>query len=372
MKKYDYLIVGAGLFGAVFAHEAHKAGKKSLVLEKRPHIAGNLYTEKHNNIHIHAYGAHIFHTHEQAIWKYITQFGEFNHYIHTPVANYHGTIYPLPFNMYTFSQLWHVSTPAEAAEKIRTQQGEVNCSPRNLKEQAIKLVGKDIYYKLIEGYTKKQWGRSCTELPADIIQRLPVRYTFNNNYFDDQYQGIPIAGYTNIIKKMLAGCDIRLNTNYLADRAYYNTLAKHIICTCPIDAFFDYQYGALAYRSLRWENKLFPDDNFQGTAVVNYTDNLPDYTRCIEHKHFTFGKDENGADIAGTIVSYEYSQEWQLGIEPYYPVNDNKNRQLYEKYHTLAKSLSNIYFGGRLGEYKYYDMDDTISSALALSKQLLR
>lgn len=371
MKEYDYLIVGAGLFGAVFAQEAYKSGKKCLILEKRPHIAGNLYTEKQNNIYIHRYGAHIFHTHEKAIWDYITQFGEFNNYIHTPVANYQGTIYPLPFNMYTFSRLWNISTPAEAESKILEQQDEISYSPHNLEEQAIKLVGRDVYAKMIKGYTEKQWGCSCKELPADIIKRLPVRYTFNNNYFNDRYQGIPNSGYTSLIEKMLAGCDIALNTDYLADREHYNALAESIICTCPIDAFFDYCYGALAYRSLRWEDKILSENNFQGTAVVNYTDSSPEYTRCIEHKHFTFSKDEKGCASSGTIVSFEYGQNWQIGKEPYYPINDNKNRQLYEKYHTLAKALPNIYFGGRLGEYKYYDMDDTIISALNLSKQLL-
>ena len=361
---YDYLVVGAGLYGAIFAHEAKKANKSVLVLEKRPNIAGNVYTEKIEGINVHKYGAHIFHTNNENVWNYVRKFAEFNRFTNSPVANYKGELYSMPFNMYTFNKMWGVVTPEEAANKIAEQRKEISVEPQNLEEQAISLVGRDIYEKLVKGYTEKQWGRDCKDLPAFIIKRLPVRLTFDNNYFNALYQGIPIGGYTKMVKNMLNGIEVRLDTNYLSDRLKYNNLAKKIVYTGAIDEYFDYQFGNLEYRSVRFENEILDIPNFQGNAAVNYTDKETPWTRIIEHKWFEFGKDEEGNDIPKTVISREYSSEWKVGDEPYYPVNDEKNSNLYKKYKELALQEKNVIFGGRLGEYKYYDMDKTIEAAL--------
>lgn len=360
MKKYDYLIVGAGLFGSVFAHEALKKDKKVLMIDKRDHIGGNIYTEEINGINVHKYGAHIFHTSNKNIWNYVQQFAEFNNYVNSPIANYKGEIYNLPFNMNTFSKMWNISTPEEATAIIDDQKKEITGEPQNLEEQAISLVGRDIYQKLIKEYTEKQWGRSCKDLPAFIIKRLPVRLTYNNNYFNDRYQGIPMGGYTKLIEKMIEGIEVKLNTDYLEEKAHYNSLATKTIYTGAIDAFFDYQLGNLEYRSVRFESEELGMKNYQGNAVVNYTNAEVPYTRIIEHKHFEFGEQDT------TVISKEYSAEWKLGDEPYYPVNDIKNSTLYQKYRELASTEENIVFGGRLGEYKYYDMDKVIEAALEL------
>lgn len=362
--KYDYLIVGSGLYGAVFAHEAKKAGKSVLVIDKRPNIAGNVYTENIEGINVHKYGAHIFHTNNKYIWEYITQFAEFNRFTNSPVANYKGELYSLPFNMYTFNKMWGVVTPEEAAEKIAEQRKEIVGEPKNLEEQAISLVGRDIYEKLIKGYTEKQWGRDCKELPAFIIKRLPVRLTFDNNYFNALYQGIPIGGYTGMIENMLDGIEIRLGVDYLLNKEELNKIADKIVYTGAIDAYFDFKLGTLEYRSVKFENKLLDIPNFQGNAAVNYTDRETPWTRIIEHKWFEFGKDSNGNDIPKTVISREYSSEWKKGDEPYYPVNDDKNSKLYQQYKNLANNEKNVIFGGRLGEYKYYDMDTVIASSL--------
>ena len=364
-KQYDYLVVGAGLYGAVFAHEAKKAGKKVLVIDKRPNIAGNVYTEDVEGIHVHKYGAHIFHTNNKQVWDYVNQFAEFNRFTNSPVANYHGELYSLPFNMYTFNKMWGVVTPDEAAKKIEEQKKEAGITnPKNLEEQAISLVGTDIYEKLIKGYTEKQWGRKCEQLPAFIIKRLPVRLTFDNNYFNALYQGIPVGGYTQMIANMLDGIEVRVREDYLTKKNEYDQMAKKVIYTGPIDAYFEYKLGALEYRSVRFENEVLDLPNFQGNAAVNYTDAETPWTRIIEHKWFEFGKDENGNELPKTVISREYSSEWKLGDEPYYPVNDEKNGELYRKYRELADKEEKVVFGGRLGEYKYYDMDMVIAVAL--------
>lgn len=366
--KYDYLIVGAGLFGAVFAHEAVKAGKTVLVVDKRPHIAGNVYTEDVEGIHVHKYGAHIFHTNNRTVWNYVNQFAEFNRFTNSPVANYHGELYSLPFNMYTFNKMWGVVTPDEAAAKIEGQRKAAGITnPKNLEEQAISLVGTDIYEKLIKGYTEKQWGRPCTELPAFIIKRLPVRLTFDNNYFNALYQGIPVGGYTNMVANMLKGIAVKLNCDYLENKEELDKLADKVVYTGPIDAYFNYNLGPLEYRSVRFETEVLDKPNFQGNAAVNYTDRETPWTRIIEHKWFEFGKDEDGNDLPKTVISREYSSEWKVGDEPYYPVNDEKNGVLYKKYKALADKEEKVIFGGRLGEYKYYDMDAVIDSALKLA-----
>lgn len=359
--KYDYVIVGAGLFGSVFAHEAHKKGKNVLVIDKRPNVGGNVYTEEIEEINVHKYGAHIFHTNNTEVWNYINQFAQFNRYTNSPVANYQGELYSLPFNMYTFNQMWGVVTPEEAEaiiEKQRKTAGIID--PKNLEEQAISLVGTDIYEKLIKGYTQKQWGRPCTELPAFIIKRLPVRFTFDNNYFNALYQGIPIGGYTKMIENMLKGIEVRLNVDYLKHKAEYDAVAKKVVYSGPIDAYFNFKYGALEYRSIRFETEILDKPNFQGNAVVNYTDIETPFTRIIEHKFFEFGAQSK------TVISREYSSEWKEGDEPYYPVNDARNNELYLKYQVLAEKEEHAIFGGRLGEYKYYDMDAVILSALNL------
>ncbi len=366
--KYDYLIVGAGLFGAVFAHEAVKAGKTVLVVDKRPHIAGNVYTEDVEGIHVHKYGAHIFHTNNRTVWNYVNQFAEFNRFTNSPVANYHGELYSLPFNMYTFNKMWGVVTPEEAAAKIEGQRKAAGITnPKNLEEQAISLVGTDIYEKLIKGYTEKQWGRPCTELPAFIIKRLPVRLTFDNNYFNALYQGIPVGGYTNMVANMLKEIAVKLNCDYLENKEELDKLADKVVYTGPIDAYFNYNLGPLEYRSVRFETEVLDKPNFQGNAAVNYTDRETPWTRIIEHKWFEFGKDGQGNDLPKTVISREYSSEWKVGDEPYYPVNDEKNGILYKKYKALADKEEKVIFGGRLGEYKYYDMDAVIDSALKLA-----
>lgn len=363
--QYDYLVVGAGLFGAVFARQATDDGKKVLVVDKRNHIAGNVYTEKIEGIHVHKYGAHIFHTNNKTVWDYVNRFAEFNRFTNAPVANYKGELYSLPFNMYTFNRMWGVVTPEEAAAKIEEQKKESGITePRNLEEQAISLVGRDIFEKLVKGYTEKQWGRDCKDLPAFIIKRLPVRYTFDNNYFNALYQGIPVGGYTKMVENMLDGIEVRPNTDYILHKEELNGLAEKVVYTGPIDAFFDYRLGALEYRSVRFETELLDKPNFQGNAAVNYTDRETPWTRIIEHKWFEFGKDENGNDLPKTVISREYSSEWKPGDEPYYPVNDEKNGALYQKYKELADKEENVIFGGRLGEYKYYDMDQIIAAAL--------
>ncbi|MDE6035218.1 MAG: UDP-galactopyranose mutase [Ruminococcus sp.] len=369
---YDYLVVGSGLFGSVFAHEAKKAGKKVLVIDKRPNIAGNVYTENVEGINVHKYGAHIFHTNNTEVWNYITQFATFNRFTNSPVANYKGELYSMPFNMYTFNKMWGVVTPEEAMEKISEQRKEITGEPQNLEEQAISLVGRDIYEKLVKGYTEKQWGRDCKELPAFIIKRLPVRLTFDNNYFNALYQGIPVGGYTKMIENMLEGIEVRLNTDYFEHKAELDNLSEKIIYTGPIDAYFDFRLGTLEYRSVRFDTELLNMPNFQGNAAVNYTDRETPWTRIIEHKWFEFGKDAEGNEIPKTVISREYSSEWKPGDEPYYPVNDEKNSKLYAEYKELAEKEKNIIFGGRLGEYKYYDMDMVIASALELCKKELQ
>ncbi len=363
---YDYLIVGAGLYGAVFAHEAKLAGKTCLVIDKRDHIAGNIYTESIDGIDVHRYGAHIFHTNNREVWNYVNQFANFNRYTNSPVANYHGELYNLPFNMNTFNKMWGVVTPAQAKEKIAQQVQEANIAqPKNLEEQAISLAGRDIYEKLVKGYTEKQWGRPCTELPAFIISRLPLRFTFDNNYFNALYQGIPNEGYTAMVERMLDGVEVRLGVDYLEDKANLDALADCVVYTGPIDAYFDFSLGYLEYRSVRFETEVLDTDNYQGNAVVNYTDRETPYTRIIEHKHFVFGTQPK------TVISREYSSEWKPGDEPYYPVNDKRNGDLYQQYKVLADKESKVIFGGRLGEYKYYDMDKVIESALNKVRSVL-
>lgn len=369
---YDYLVVGAGLFGSVFAHEAKEHNKKVLVIDKRPNIAGNVYTEDIEGIHVHKYGAHIFHTNNSAVWNYIQQFATFNRFTNSPVANYHGELYSLPFNMYTFNRMWGVVTPEEAAAKIEEQKKAAGITePKNLEEQAISLVGTDIYEKLIKGYTEKQWGRPCTELPAFIIKRLPVRLTFDNNYFNALYQGIPVGGYTKMVENMLKGIEVRLGVDYLREKAELDAIADKVIYTGPIDAYFDYCLGNLEYRSVRFETEVLDKPNFQGNAAVNYTDRETPWTRIIEHKWFQFGKDDEGNELDKTVISREYSSEWKPGDEPYYPVNDEKNGELYKKYRELAEKEDKVIFGGRLGEYKYYDMDKVIESALKCAEKEL-
>ena len=359
MEHVDYLVVGAGLFGAVFAHEAKKAGKSVMVIDRRPQVAGNVYTEEVEGINVHKYGAHIFHTNNKEVWDYVGQFAEFNRYTNSPVANYHGELYSLPFNMYTFNKMWGVVTPKEAEERIAQQREEAGITePKNLEEQAISLVGTDIYEKLIKGSTQKQWGRPCTELPAFIIKRLPVRLTFDNNYFNALYQGIPMGGYTKMVERMLDGIEVRLDTDYLKDREQWNAMADRIVYTGAIDEYFDFALGNLEFRSVRFETEVLDMPNFQGNAVINYTDAETPYTRIIEHKFFEFGTQEK------TVISREYSSEWKPGDEPYYPVNDEKNGTLYEQYRALAEKEEKVLFGGRLGEYKYYDMDQVIAAAL--------
>ena len=384
--NYNYLIIGSGLYGATIAQQAKKAGKSVLVIDKRPNVGGNIYTEKVEGINVHKYGAHIFHTNNKEVWDYVTSFVDFNRFTNSPVANYKGELYSMPFNMYTFNKMWGVVTPEEAAAKIEEQKKEITGEPKNLEEQAISLVGRDIYEKLVKGYTEKQWGRDCKDLPAFIIKRLPddckdlpafiikrlpVRLTFDNNYFNALYQGIPIGGYTKLIEKMLEGIEVRLNVDYLENKEELDKLAEKVIYTGPIDAYFDYKLGTLEYRSVRFENEILDKPNFQGNAAVNYTDRETPWTRIIEHKWFEFGKDENGNDLPKTVISREYSSEWKLGDEPYYPVNDAKNSTLYEQYKALAEAEDNVIFGGRLGEYKYYDMDKTIEVALAAAKKEL-
>jgi len=370
--KYDYLVVGSGLYGAVFAREAADRGKKVLVIDKRPNVAGNIYTEKVEGIHVHKYGAHIFHTNDTKVWKYITRFAEFNRFTNSPVANYRGELYSLPFNMYTFNKMWGVVTPEEATAKIEEQKKEACITePKNLEEQAISLVGRDIFEKLIKGYTEKQWGRDCKDLPAFIIKRLPVRLTFDNNYFNALYQGIPIGGYTQLVEHLLEGIEVRLNTDYLEQKEALDRLAETVVYTGPIDAYFGYSLGALEYRSVRFETEVLDIPNFQGNAAVNYTDRETPWTRIIEHKWFEFGKDEQGQDLPKTVISREYSSEWKPGDEPYYPVNDEKNGALYAEYKKLADAEQNVIFGGRLAEYRYYDMDAVIASALKKSEEVL-
>ena len=373
LDHYDYLVVGAGLYGAVFAHEARSCGKSVLVLEKRPHIAGNVYCEDVEGIKVHTYGAHIFHTNNTEVWEYLNRFTAFNRFTNSPVANYKGELFSLPFNMYTFNKMWGVVTPEEASAKIEEQKAEMaGKAPTNLEEQAISLVGRDIFEKLIKGYTEKQWGRDCKDLPAFIIKRLPVRLTFDNNYFNALYQGIPTGGYTKMVENMLDGIEVLLNTNYLEDKEKWNAMADKVIYTGPIDAYFDYSLGYLQYRSVRFETELLDMPNFQGNAAVNYTDRETPWTRIIEHKWFTFGKDEEGRDLPKTVISREYSSEWKPGDEPYYPVNDEANGALYAQYRDLADKEEKVIFGGRLGEYKYYDMDAVVASALSMVKTELK
>jgi UDP-galactopyranose mutase len=355
----------------VFAHEARAQGKSVLVIDKRPHIAGNVYTEDVEGIHVHKYGAHIFHTNDRKVWEYITRFATFNRFTNSPVANYKGELYSMPFNMYTFNKMWGVVTPEQAEAKINEQRAEITGEPQNLEEQAISLVGRDIFEKLVKGYTEKQWGRDCKDLPAFIIKRLPVRLTFDNNYFNALYQGIPVGGYTKMVANLLDGVEVRLGVDYLADKAALDALAEQVVYTGPIDAYFDYQLGCLQYRSVRFETELLDKPNFQGNAAVNYTDRETPWTRIIEHKWFEFGKDDNGNDLPKTVISREYSSEWKKGDEPYYPVNDAENGRLYAEYKKLADAQPNVIFGGRLGEYKYYDMDQVIAAALQCAEQHL-
>ncbi|WP_440286737.1 UDP-galactopyranose mutase [Eshraghiella crossota] len=365
--KYDYLIVGAGLFGAVFAYEATKKGKKCLVIDKRDHIAGNIYTKETENINVHQYGAHIFHTSDRKIWDYVNFFADFNNYINSPVAVYKDELYNLPFNMNTFSKMWNIKTPSEAKAIIEKQIEELNITePQNLEEQALSLVGTDVYEKLIKGYTEKQWGRDCKELPAFIIKRLPLRFTYDNNYFNDRYQGIPIGGYTKIVEKMLEGSDVLLDTDYFEFIKDNEGIADKVLFTGMIDEYYDFCYGHLEYRTVRFETEVLDCDNYQGNAVVNYTDREVPYTRIIEHKHFEFGKQEK------TIISREYSTEWEPGMEPYYPVNNERNNDLFEKYKALADKEEKVIFGGRLGNYKYYDMDKVIIAALEAVEKYVR
>ncbi len=359
---YNFLIVGSGLFGSVFAHEAKQRGKTVVVIERRNHTGGNIYCEEKDGINIHKYGAHIFHTDYKDVWDYVNQFVEFNNFVNSPVANYKGELYNLPFNMNTFSKMWGVVTPAEAAAKIAEQRKAITGEPKNLEEQAISLIGTDVYTKLIKGYTEKQWGRSCTELPAFIIQRLPVRYIFDNNYFNDRYQGIPVGGYNKLIDALLDGIEVRLGVDYNQQREEYQDIAETVVYTGPIDAYFNYSLGQLEYRGLRFETERLEEENHQGVAVVNYTEREVPYTRSIEHKHFEFGKQPV------TYVTKEYPADWKPGEEAYYPVNNDKNQELYRQYAELAKKENNVIFGGRLAEYKYYDMDDVIKSALDMVK----
>lgn len=365
MNKYDYLIVGAGLFGAVFAHEAVKKGKRCLVIDKRGHIGGNVYTEKSENIVVHKFGAHIFHTDNKSVWDYVRQFADFNNFVNSPVAFYHGEVYNLPFNMNTFSRMWGVRTPSEAKAKIAGQVREANISePRNLEEQAISMVGKDIYLKLVKEYTEKQWGRDCKELPPFIIRRLPVRFTYDNNYFSDHYQGIPVGGYTPLVERLLKGSDVKLNCDFKTHRKELATVAEKIVYTGALDELFDYCYGKLEYRSLRFETELLDMENYQGVAVVNYTSHEVPYTRIIEHKHFEFGTQPK------TVITKEYPKTWEEGDEPFYPVNNDKNGALAEKYIKEARKRGYI-LGGRLADYKYYDMDKVIEKALVLSGEIV-
>lgn len=371
-KKYDYLVVGAGLYGATFAREMKEAGKKVLVVDRRPNIGGNVYTEKVEGINVHKYGAHIFHTNNKTVWDFVNRFATFNRFTNSPVANYRGELYSLPFNMYTFNKMWGVVTPQEAEDKIREQKQAAGIdAPKNLEEQAISLVGTDIYEKLIKGYTEKQWGRPCTELPAFIIKRLPVRFTFDNNYFNALYQGIPVGGYTRMVANMLEGIEVKLGTDYLENKKEYDAIADTVVYTGPIDAYFGYRLGYLQYRSVRFETEVLDIPNFQGNAAVNYTDRETPWTRIIEHKWFEFGKDEDGNDLPKTVISREYSSEWRPGDEPYYPVNDSKNGDLYNEYKKLADGEPGVIFGGRLGEYKYYDMDKVIEAALDRSARCI-
>ncbi len=364
MKKYDYLIVGSGLYGSVFAHEMNKKGKRCLVIDKRNHIGGNIYTENIEGINVHKYGAHIFHTSNKEVWEYINQFAEFNRYTNSPIAMYKDELYNMPFNMNTFNKLWGVKTPKEAKQKIEEEKKEAGITePKNLEEQAISLVGKTIYEKLVKGYTEKQWGMKATELPSFIIKRLPVRFIYDNNYFNDIYQGIPIGGYTKIIEKMLSGIEVRLSYDYFEHKKELESIAKKIIYTGQIDKYFDYCYGELEYRSVRFETEILDIENYQGNAVVNYTDYDVPYTRIIEHKHFEFGTQPK------TVISREYSDKWTKDKEPYYPINNDKNNELYQKYKELADKNSNVIFGGRLGQYKYYDMDEIIEIALGAVKE---
>lgn len=364
MKHYDVLCVGAGLFSAVIAQKAAEAGKSVLVLERRSHIAGNIYTEKVEDIDVHRYGAHIFHTSDREIWEYVNQFAEFNNFVNSPIANYKGEIYNLPFNMNTFAQMFHIATPQQARDVLAKERGEITGTPKNLEEQAIQLVGRTVYTKLVKGYTEKQWGRSCTELPSFIIRRLPVRFTYDNNYFNDRYQGIPVEGYTKLTERLLEHADVKTGVNFLDDREHWLSMADTIVYTGPVDEYFDYSLGKLEYRSLKFETEVLDMEDFQGNAVVNYTDRDTPYTRIIEHKHFTFGTQPK------TVITREYPTEWQEGMEPYYPVKDEKNNSLYEQYRKLAEETP-VHFGGRLGQYKYFDMDDTIAAAWELADTIL-
>ena len=370
--KYDYLIVGSGLYGATFARQAHAAGKSVLVIDKRPHIAGNVYTERVEGINVHKYGAHIFHTNNKDVWDYVNRFATFNRFTNSPVANYKGELFSLPFNMYTFNKMWGVTTPEEAGARIDEQRKTAGITnPQNLEEQAISLVGTDIYQKLVKGYTEKQWGRDCKDLPAFIIKRLPVRLTFDNNYFNALYQGIPIGGYTKMVENMLDGIEVRLGVDYLENKTELDKLAETVVYTGPIDAYFGYKLGYLEYRSVRFETELLDMPNFQGNAAVNYTDRETPWTRIIEHKWFEFGKDDQGNDLPKTVISREYSSEWKRGDEPYYPVNDEKNSKLYAEHKKLADAEKNVIFGGRLAEYKYYDMDQVVAEAMKISNNIL-
>ena len=364
MKKYDYILVGSGLYAGVFAWYAKKQGKTCLVLEKRDHIGGNMYCEDVEDIHVHKYGAHIFHTSNKKVWEFVNSLAEFNRYTNSPVANYKGEMYNMPFNMNTFSKMWNISTPAQAKAIIEEQKKEIQGEPKNLEEQAISLVGREIYEKLVTGYTEKQWGRDCKELPSFIIRRLPVRYTYDNNYFNDLYQGIPIGGYNVMIHKLFEGCEIETGVDYLENREYYNSLGGTVVYTGTIDGFYDYCFGRLEYRSLRFETEVLEEENHQGVAVVNYTDRETPYTRIIEHKHFEFGTQPK------TVITREYPVSWQEGMEPYYPVNDEKNQALDQKYAKLAEKEENVILGGRLGEYKYYDMDKVIESAMKKAEEI--
>ena len=367
LMHYDYLVVGAGLFGATFANLAKSNGKSVLVVDKRSHVAGNVYTKRIENINVHIYGAHIFHTNNKAVWDYLNQFTTFNRFTNSPIADYKGEIYSLPFNMYTFNKMWGIKTPKEASEIIERQRNSLGIEePQNLEQQAISLVGTDIYEKLIKGYTKKQWGRECSQLPASIIKRLPVRFTYDNNYFNALYQGIPIGGYTQMVENMLDGVEVKLNSDYLKNKSYYDEIADRIIYTGPIDAYFGYKLGYLEYRTLKFEQEVLDIPNFQGNAVVNYTDSETQFTRIIEHKWFEFGKDDDGHELPRTVITREYPCEWVSGEEPYYPVNDRKNSELYEKYVNLSRKQDKVIFGGRLGTYRYYDMDLVVSEAMSL------
>ncbi|MBQ7256971.1 MAG: UDP-galactopyranose mutase [Abditibacteriota bacterium] len=364
--KYDYLVVGAGLFGSTFARLAADKCKKVLVIEKRPHIGGNIYTEKIEGINVHKYGPHIFHTNNIKVWNFVSKYVDFNRFTNSPLANYKGNLYSLPFNMNTFYKMWGVINPLDALNIIEEQRREIKGEPKNLEEQAISLVGRDIYEKLIKGYTEKQWGRDCRDLPTFIIKRLPVRLTYDNNYYNALYQGVPIGGYTKLALKLLTNIEVRLNVDYLEDKSYFNSLAKKIIYTGPIDAYFNYSLGLLEYRSVKFENEILNISNYQGNAVVNYTDKETPWTRIIEHKWFEFGKDETGEYLPNTVISKEFSCDWSIEKEPYYPINDEKNIRLYEKYKEKANSEKNVLFGGRLGEYKYYDMDKVIEAVFQI------